>query len=95
MDDTQTNRKEGKRKTYKITLNLNNPVENHIYDYIEKHRNGNASGNIKKMLMEYISWDRIMNCGPSHREHPESREDVSGHASTDIGEEITEMVLAY
>ena len=62
MEDTgdPAKRKTRERKTYKVSLNLDNPIENHIHCYIEQYGKGNASGNIKRMLMEYISWDRIM-----------------------------------
>ena len=58
MEDTSdpAKRKRRERKTYKVSLNLDNPIENHIHSYIEQYGKGNAS----RMLMEYISWDRIM-----------------------------------
>jgi hypothetical protein len=64
MEDTgnPAKRKTRERKTYKVSLNLDNPIENRIHSYIEQYGKGNASGNIKRILMGYISWDRIMSC---------------------------------
>jgi hypothetical protein len=69
MEDTGTpaKRKTRGRKTYKLSLNLDNPIENHIHSYIEQYGKGNASGNIKRMLMEYISWDKIMSYSPPEK----------------------------
>ncbi len=89
-----------KRKIYKVSLNLDNPIENHINSYIEQYGKGNASGNIKRMLMEYISWDRIMSYSqPQKGEFPfrekpgYSGKGMDGLSSYD--KEMAEKIFGY
>ena len=102
MEDTgePTKIRRIERKTYKVSLNLDNPTENHIHSYIEQYGKGNASGNIKRMLMEYISWDRIMSYSPSpkgefpFREKPGYAGKGMGRPSSD-DKKMAKKILGY
>jgi hypothetical protein len=50
------------RVIYRVSLSLDNPIDNQIHDFIEQYGKSNVSGNIKRMLMGFIYWESIIKC---------------------------------